>query len=180
MILPAVKRCVRCREYVSVELFNRNAKSSDGLGAYCRPCAHATEKAWREANPERKRAGVTRWRHANPEKKKAIEDRYRNTPAGRDVIRRRNGRRRAIEAGVPNNFTRDQHEDLLRVYKGLCYVCRAPATSLDHVVPVSKGGPHTAGNLRPACTSCNSRKRHTDLLEWLESKWIRVETESEK
>jgi 5-methylcytosine-specific restriction endonuclease McrA len=38
-----------------------------------------------------------------------------------------------------------------------CHYCPAPATTVDHVVPVARGGGH-AGNLVPACTSCNASK----------------------
>jgi 5-methylcytosine-specific restriction endonuclease McrA len=31
--------------------------------------------------------------------------------------------------------------------------------SLDHVVPLARGGEHTYGNVRTACLGCNVRKR---------------------
>lgn len=43
-----------------------------------------------------------------------------------------------------------------------CHYCQRPAKpkdrTVDHVVPVSRGGKHRPDNLRPACRSCNSRK----------------------
>jgi 5-methylcytosine-specific restriction endonuclease McrA len=30
--------------------------------------------------------------------------------------------------------------------------------TLDHVIPLTRGGAHTASNLRVACRSCNSSK----------------------
>jgi hypothetical protein len=38
--------------------------------------------------------------------------------------------------------------------------------SLDHLIPVSKGGPDTGDNVVWACRSCNSSKGARDLLEW--------------
>lgn len=38
-----------------------------------------------------------------------------------------------------------------------CVYCGAPATTADHVVPVSKGGT-TKDNLVPACARCNSQR----------------------
>jgi hypothetical protein len=44
----------------------------------------------------------------------------------------------------------------------MCGICGLPVApedaSLDHIVPVSLGGPHTATNLRLAHTLCNSRR----------------------
>lgn len=39
-----------------------------------------------------------------------------------------------------------------------CETCGAPATQVDHVLPVSRGGDHQQFNLRSSCQSCHSRK----------------------
>jgi len=49
-----------------------------------------------------------------------------------------------------------------------CVYCGAAATSLDHVVPRSRGGTHTWDNLVAACGRCNHLKadRHLHDLGW--------------
>lgn len=42
---------------------------------------------------------------------------------------------------------------------GRCQYCGARAESIDHVIPRSKGGPHTWENVVAACRRCNTRKR---------------------
>lgn len=47
-----------------------------------------------------------------------------------------------------------------------CYHCQAPLTvstaTMDHLIPVSRGGRSTRGNVVPACKECNTVKRdHT-------------------
>lgn len=39
-------------------------------------------------------------------------------------------------------------------------------TTIDHIVPLSRGGKHEASNLAPACFSCNSSKCDRLLSEW--------------
>jgi len=39
-----------------------------------------------------------------------------------------------------------------------CQYCGASAENLDHVIPRSKGGPHTWENVVAACRPCNTRK----------------------
>jgi 5-methylcytosine-specific restriction endonuclease McrA len=39
-----------------------------------------------------------------------------------------------------------------------CQYCGAPAENLDHVIPRSKGGPHSWDNVVASCTPCNARK----------------------
>lgn len=53
-------------------------------------------------------------------------------------------------------FARDGHR---------CVYCGAPATSLDHVVPKSRGGPHTWDNVVSACGRCNHVKADRGIAE---------------
>lgn len=46
-------------------------------------------------------------------------------------------------------FARDGHR---------CQYCGRPAENLDHVLPRSRGGPHTWENVVASCRTCNARK----------------------
>lgn len=56
--------------------------------------------------------------------------------------------------------------------KGLCHYCgkaTAPADlTMDHVIPVARGGKSAKGNVVPACKDCNNRKRLLLPMEWVE------------
>lgn len=39
--------------------------------------------------------------------------------------------------------------------------------TLDHVVPVSRGGGHENANLKMACKRCNDQKQHRPRATWL-------------
>jgi 5-methylcytosine-specific restriction endonuclease McrA len=51
---------------------------------------------------------------------------------------------------------------------GRCVYCGAPANSVDHVVPRSRGGQHVWDNVVSACRRCNHAKadRHINELGW--------------
>ena len=57
-----------------------------------------------------------------------------------------------------------------RCAKGICHYCGRPTPpadlTMDHVVPLVRGGQSTKGNLVPACKDCNNRKRHLLPMEW--------------
>ena len=59
-----------------------------------------------------------------------------------------------------------------RLAKGVCHWCglRFPAAelSMDHVVPVIRGGKSTRGNVVPCCKACNNKKKHMLPVEWQE------------
>ncbi|MEM3579331.1 MAG: HNH endonuclease signature motif containing protein [Candidatus Bathyarchaeia archaeon] len=74
---------------------------------------------------------------------------------------------RAAEKGL-NSPCRKTVIRLVKI--GKCVACGTPVQSGqgDHVIPISKGGPHSVENYMPLCKFCNSSKSSKDLLEW----WI--------
>lgn len=54
--------------------------------------------------------------------------------------------------------------------KGTCHYCkrRVPPGELtmDHIVPLIRGGRSTRGNTVPACKDCNNRKKYLLPIEW--------------
>jgi 5-methylcytosine-specific restriction endonuclease McrA len=59
-----------------------------------------------------------------------------------------------------------------RCAKGRCYYCGRPTPAgeltMDHIVPVARGGKSTKGNVVPACKRCNNRKKQLLPIEWQE------------
>jgi hypothetical protein len=48
----------------------------------------------------------------------------------------------------------------------LCVYCGNIATSVDHIIPRSKGGENIESNIVPCCQTCNSEKHDRLLTEW--------------
>lgn len=112
--------------------------------------ARQRARDFRVANPEKCRTAESRWREQNPDK-----------------VRVRNARRRARLLGV--EFEDFKYEEIFERDGWVCQICGHqidPATkhsdprsaSLDHIIPISKHGPHTRVNVRLACLGCNSSK----------------------
>ena len=57
-----------------------------------------------------------------------------------------------------------------RLARGLCHYCgrRFPPSELtmDHVVPVVRGGKTSKGNVVPVCKECNTKKKYLLPMEW--------------
>ncbi|PYN47023.1 MAG: HNH endonuclease [Candidatus Rokuibacteriota bacterium] len=57
-----------------------------------------------------------------------------------------------------------------RIAEGVCYYCNRSvghrALTMDHRVPLGRGGRSTRGNVVPACKDCNTNKKALVPLEW--------------
>lgn len=53
---------------------------------------------------------------------------------------------------------------------GICYYCsgkfKPDELTMDHLVPVARGGKSVQGNLVPSCKDCNSKKKYLLPAEW--------------
>jgi 5-methylcytosine-specific restriction endonuclease McrA len=52
-------------------------------------------------------------------------------------------------------------------FAGRCVYCMAPATTIDHVQSLARGGKHALDNIVPACKPCNAKKHAASLLAFL-------------
>lgn len=59
-----------------------------------------------------------------------------------------------------------------RVGRGVCHWCGdffpPEELTMDHIVPIIRGGKSTRGNVVPACKECNNRKKYLLPVEWEE------------
>lgn len=59
-----------------------------------------------------------------------------------------------------------------RISDGVCHYCRRQvghgALTMDHIVPLGRGGRSARGNVVPACKDCNTRKKSLVPVEWAE------------
>lgn len=105
------------------------------------------------ADPEAGRLAAAEWRRRNPGGSDAWRKRNPELWAMRN---RESQRRRRGEAPV-------DYAAILERDGMTCHLCLDEIDGLadlhfDHVIPLSKGGPHVAENIRPAHARCNLRK----------------------
>ena len=69
--------------------------------------------------------------------------------------------RRARERNARGSFTRTEWCELKELYNNRCAYCkkRSNRLTVDHIIPLIKGGANSIDNIVPACGRCNSRKR---------------------
>lgn len=59
-----------------------------------------------------------------------------------------------------------------RLGHGICHWCGGnfptDELTMDHIVPIVRGGKSTRGNVVPACKECNNKKKYMLPIEWEE------------
>jgi 5-methylcytosine-specific restriction endonuclease McrA len=91
------------------------------------------------------------WKFANPEKANA------------------NWNRRRQYFNTANLYQVTKNE-ILKLYNANCFYCgSSEEIQIDHVMPISRGGKHSIGNLVAACGPCNRQKHSKTVMEW--RKW---------
>ena len=54
--------------------------------------------------------------------------------------------------------------------EGVCYFCgqkiHPKELTMDHIVPLIRGGKSSKGNVVPACKECNNKKKYLLPIEW--------------
>jgi 5-methylcytosine-specific restriction endonuclease McrA len=84
---------------------------------------------------------------------------------------------RAKDRGSRATLTEQQWSELVAAYEQRCAYCglwcRVP--TIEHVVPIARGGGHTLWNVLPSCQWCNREKGTLNLLQWKrEDDWFWV------
>lgn len=56
--------------------------------------------------------------------------------------------------------------------EGICHFCGTKIhprnLTMEHIVPLIRGGKSTKGNVVPACKACNTKKKYLLPIEWKE------------
>ena len=70
-----------------------------------------------------------------------------------------------------------------QIQKGVCHYCggKFPPSELtmDHIVPLSRGGHSTKGNIVPCCKACNNNKKYTMPVDEILAELDREDRERE-
>ena len=117
-----------------------------------------SQRKSRKKHLDKRLEATRRWRDENKEHvlRYAKDYKQKNRVAASAWERGRQARKR--QATIVE-FSKEDLQLRLSMFPG-CWMCGGAKESVDHVKPLSKGGAHILANLRPACKSCNSRKRN--------------------
>ena len=150
-----MKFCIKC-----------NNKRDGKHLSYCKSCNNKRNAEYYQRNKEQKKE----YYQDNKEKIKESKKEYRqnNPHKARETDRKRRALR---QANIHEPYTENQ---VLKLYGTDCHICKKPVNlsanrspgapgwqqglHIDHVIPLSQGGPDTLDNAKPAHGLCNLQK----------------------
>ena len=188
-----MKQSTKCKHIKPHSEFSKDSRSSSGLLSRCKECMREYKRNWSKNNPEKVVKYSKNWSKNNPEKRKESANNwyYRNKESENyksklrarenkekiairkkhwaknnpEKIRAQTERRRIRK--LQNKEYLITEKEYKKLYLQPCVYCGSKKRiTMDHVIPISRGGTHGIGNLVPACLSCNSSKRDKTIMEW--------------
>lgn len=156
-----IKVCSKCKIGKNAEEKFRKDNSN-----ICKKCKSLYQKKYRERNKEYLKKLKQAWRDNNPEY--GIQWRQNNPHS----VFNSHSLHKLQTTSVYIPITLEEYNELFKSTDNKCFYCKEDLNktnkrkTLDHVIPLSRGGDHTIENLVPACISCNCRKGFKTLEEW--------------
>jgi len=142
------KKCARCKQAKPLTDFYRDKQNKDGYKGVCKKCQAAYDKAHHAQNAEKYRARSYEWKEAHPDKQTA------------------HVRKSSVKRYAATGPQKPQELQAFIAETGYCLACGTTENlSVDHVIPLAKGGAPGKENWQVLCIPCNSRKM-LDVIDY--------------
>lgn len=178
-----LKICKKCEEAKPESEFHKDGGSPDGFRAQCKPCRNGyMREYYLSEDPDVKRERLKQYRLDNADRLRSLDaaryerDKDKRVALSSEQIKVRRARLAGVETdpGVTVRSLRELHGDAC-CYCGIemSFVRRPRGAgiahdraTLEHIVPISRGGTHTFDNTALACHRCNVSKNDKTLEEY--------------
>jgi len=179
------RTCSECEKRLPIKQFHKDKGATDGYRSKCKKCRIENVKKWYQKNQERQSGREKTRRQANKEK-------Y----AGKEALRYIKDREKRIALATEHSHLRKARQKKTKTERGIsklalkkifgtkCYYCgkemdfsvgagrkfNRDMATIEHLIPLARGGEHTFKNTVLACRHCNISKNAKSEAEFEEFK----------
>jgi len=167
-----LKTCRNCKLEKPITDFHKHSSYKDGHRSQCAECCTQKAREKYKISPEEEKQRTKQYRLEHLEKYKARAVEYNkvywqeNRPLANHHHQLRRARKLQASTGtVTKEFVTNLYETTV------CHWCKSytepELRTMDHIVPLAKGGLHDISNLVMACRACNFSKNDSLVADWL-------------
>jgi len=191
---PEMKVCIKCEQEFEKSFFYKDSRGKDGLFARCKACHNKASRKWQVNNKDKVNKAAKNYRDSHKEE---ISERYKDWDSRNKEYRRlykKQYRQKTFQHRQDYRklyYKNNRETELLNAHKrreklhcacpqrwilseqpeGLCYWCGVDLDTvkvhIEHVMPISLGGPANETNEVLACSKCNESKHDKHPLVWI-------------
>jgi len=178
-----MKTCSICGVPKDCTEFQRDRSKKDGLRSACKSCVSRRKAVYNSEHREQNRRCCREWYEVHKtEISLSRHERNKRDPLpSRERVRRwrlanphkefnKTARRRMLTGR--DEISKEQWLFCIASTNWSCFYCGLSLVkgnrTLDHVVPLSKGGSNSTTNLVPSCKPCNFSKQNRLPHQWLQ------------
>lgn len=173
--------CTKCNVEKSISDFHRDSRSPDGLRRQCKTCRSAYMGGLYASKADEVKARMSEYRAANPgrvresERKRYAKHREKRIALAVDAVHARRARMFSgeVDKGITATRLRERDGDECCYCGVVLDFERKPrgqgvghGATIEHIIPISRGGAHVWENVTLACRDCNFQKGSRPLDEW--------------
>ena len=189
-----MKTCSSCKKVLPFESFNKCKTGTFGLQGYCKTCKKSLNHKYDAKRSAKKSIyNKNRWGKIkdNPQRiayhKKWLEDNKDHVSEkakeyyqkNKQYVLVYNSNERAKKIGLSEMMSQSEWKFVVELADYKCLSCElSEYLSLDHVVPLSKGGENNILNVQPLCLRCHMKKgvrvvdfRNSEFIERVKQKY---------